>query len=97
MKKKKKKTKQISVFGKVFVLTFCEYLCTKETEVLVRGCCHKKFEKFIQKKDGYVKQFHGIPFFYRLHNFEYLVHSLLRPTMIGLLRSSELVDEDIVL
>ena len=95
-KKRKRKTKQISVFGKVFVLTFYEYLRTKETYILVRGYC-RKIETFIQMKDGYVQQFHGLPFCYSLHNSEYLVHSMLRPPMIGLIRSLELVDEEIVL
>ena len=39
----------------------------------------------------------GFPFSYSLHNFEYLVHSLLRPPMNGLISSLELVDEEIVL
>ena len=39
----------------------------------------------------------GFPFYYNLHNSEYLVHSLLRPPMIGLIRSLELVGEEIVL
>ena len=39
----------------------------------------------------------GLPFCYSLHNSEYLVHSLLRPLMIGLIRSSEFVSEEIVL
>ena len=39
----------------------------------------------------------GFPFCYSLHNSEYLVHSLLRPPMIGLIRSLELVGEEIVL
>ena len=39
----------------------------------------------------------GFPFCYSLRNSGYLVHSLLRPTMIGLIRSQELVCEEIVL
>ena len=39
----------------------------------------------------------GFPFCYSLHNFEYLVCSLLRPLMTGLIRSLELVGEEIVL
>ena len=39
----------------------------------------------------------GFPFCYSFHNSEYLVHSLLRPPMMGLIRSLELVGEDIVL
>ena len=39
----------------------------------------------------------GFTFCYSLRNSEYLVHSLLRPKMIELIRSPELVREDIVL
>ena len=39
----------------------------------------------------------GFPFCYSLHNSEYLVYSLLRPPMIGLIRSLELVGEELVL
>ena len=39
----------------------------------------------------------GFQFCYSLHNSEYLVHSLLRPQMIGLIVSLELVREEIVL
>ena len=39
----------------------------------------------------------GFPFCYSLRNSEYLVHSLLRPQMIGLIKSLELVYEEIVL
>ena len=39
----------------------------------------------------------GFPFFYSLRNSEYLVHSLLRPTMIRLIGSLELSCEEIVL
>ena len=39
----------------------------------------------------------GFPFCYSLHNSEYLVHSLLRPRMIGLIKSLELVREEIIL
>ena len=39
----------------------------------------------------------GFPFSYSLRNSEYLVHSLLRPPMIGLIRILELVGEEIVL
>ena len=39
----------------------------------------------------------GFPFCYSLHNSEYLVHSLLRPPMTGLIKSLELVGEEIVL
>ena len=39
----------------------------------------------------------GFPFCYSLRNSEYLVHSLLRSQMIGLIRSLELVYEEIVL
>ena len=39
----------------------------------------------------------GFPFCYSLHNSEYLVNSLLRPPMTGLIRSLELVGEEIVL
>ena len=38
----------------------------------------------------------GYPFCYSLRNSEYLVHSLLCPQMIGLIRSLELVREEIV-
>ena len=39
----------------------------------------------------------GFPFCYSFHNSEYLVHSLLHPQMIGLIRSLELIREEIVL
>ena len=39
----------------------------------------------------------GFPFCYSLHNSEYLVHSLLRPPMIGLISSLGLVGEEISL
>ena len=39
----------------------------------------------------------GFPFCYSLHNSKYLVHSLLFPKMIELIRSPELVCEEIVL
>ena len=39
----------------------------------------------------------GFPLCYSLRNSEYLVHSLLRPQMIGLIKSLELVREEIVL
>ena len=39
----------------------------------------------------------GFPFCYSLHNSEYLVRLLLRLLMIGLIRSLELVGEEIVL
>ena len=39
----------------------------------------------------------GFPFCYSLCNSEYLVHSLLLPKMIELIRSPELVCEEIVL
>ena len=39
----------------------------------------------------------GSPFCYSLRNSEYLVHSLLRPKMIELIRSPKLVCEEIVL
>ena len=39
----------------------------------------------------------GFPFCYSLRNSEYFVHSLLRPKMIELIRSPELVSEEIVL
>ena len=42
--------KQIFVFGKVFVLTFYEYLCTKETGILVRGCCRKILKILYKRK-----------------------------------------------
>ena len=37
----------------------------------------------------------GFPFCYSLRISEYPVHSLLRPKMIGLIRSSEFVTEEI--
>ena len=39
----------------------------------------------------------GFPFCYSLRNSKYLIHSLLRPQMIGLVGSLELVREEIVL
>ena len=39
----------------------------------------------------------GFPFCYSLHNSEYLVHSLLRPEVIGLIMSLEFGREEIVL
>ena len=39
----------------------------------------------------------GFPFCYSLHNSKYLVHSLLRPRMIGLIMSLEFSHEEIVL
>ena len=44
-----------------------------------------------------VKNPMGFPFRYSLRISEYLVHPLLRPKMIGLIRSSEFVCEEIVL
>ena len=38
----------------------------------------------------------GFPFYYSLHNSEYLVHLLLRPLMIRLIRSLEFGREEIV-
>ena len=39
----------------------------------------------------------GFPFCYSLRNSKYLVHSLLRQKMVGLIRSLDLVHEEIVL
>ena len=39
----------------------------------------------------------GFPFCYSLRISEYLVHLLLRPKMIGLIRSSRFVSEEIIL
>ena len=39
----------------------------------------------------------GLPFYYNLHKYEYLVYSLLLLPMTGLIRSLEVVSEEIVL
>ena len=81
----------------IFVLTLCKYFGTKEADILVREYCHKIEKKFMQSKMAMCDNSMGFPFRYSLRNSEYLSHSLLRPQMIGLIKSLELVREEVVL
>ena len=82
---------------KYFCINFHKYLCTKETDILVRERCRKNWKILYKRKMAMCNNSMEFPFCYSLHNSEYFVHLLLRPPMNGLIRSLELVGEGIVL